>query len=137
MPFFGDMTFDTSGSDIDFTILSVHGVTDDDYGHGILVLYGLTANDDYRFWIDAPAGTYGTYTVRTYCRSDAPTKSPTEDPTADPTADPTLDPTSDPTEEPTYHPSEMPTSPTIEPTREPTQEPTEYVSVCYSSDICL
>ena len=53
------MTFDTSASEIIVTILSGHGVSDDD-GDGVIVLYDITGNDDYLFWVEAPAVTYGT-----------------------------------------------------------------------------
>ena len=94
------MTFDASASTIDISILSAHGLSDDD-GDGILELYDIAGNDDYSFSLEAPAGTYGTYTVTTDCVSYAPTKSPTANPTEEPTPGPTDNPTSEPTSIPT------------------------------------
>ena len=121
MPFFGQMTFDASASTIDISILSAHvlgayGVSDDD-GDGILELYAIAGNDDYSFSLEAPAGTYGTYTVTTDCFSDAPTKAPTTDPTSGPTNNPTGEPTDvptpGPTDDPTSEPTSIPTDPII------------------------
>ena len=109
MPFFGDMTFDASASEIEVSSLSGNGVSDVD-GDGILELTDIAGDDDYSFSLKAPSGTYGTYTVVVNCVSDAPTKSPTSEPTYIPSVSPTDIPTSEPTDEPTSEPTKGPTT---------------------------